>query len=298
MKLAPWIVATGVFAGLLSASAASSPRQAGPGRGVVTVAPLEGDVAVEEQAVTTRTELPEQAEVRTGASGRAELSGSSTWSATLGPRSEASVGLLFESENGRAVYRRVLEARDGKVLWKTIGSSVMLLPSFGRLDGASATVQVWYRDGQINIDAQEGEVKVEGKGLGVIATLSAGHKMNAKYDESTRTFRIEIIEDKGKAIDVTLGKARIRATKGDVFEVRLDGENADLLVQRGLVEVYKPDGTTEEVGQGVIVPMPGAAVGAAEGIGLRNDKAPFLVPREPVIEVLRDRTDVSPSGFR
>lgn len=269
--------------------------------GPLRVAPLGGEVTVETADAATpvvdAASLRDNDVVRTGAAGRASISGADSWSAVLDASSSVAVRLLPETENGRTCFRRVLELREGAVAWKATAKSVLVLP-FGRLVSSGLSVRVYFRGGNLHIDASEGEATFEGEAGNRYATLSTGHKINVRYDHKTVTFQIEVLEDGGNALDILIGTARFEATKGDVFKIRVEGANLDLLVERGIVVATGPDGASNEVGEGVIVTLKGAGEGAAEGRGPGRRSQRRVLVRVIVRDCVRDRTDVSGSGFK
>ncbi|MBI4565926.1 MAG: hypothetical protein HY716_14655 [Planctomycetes bacterium] len=262
----------------------------------------EGDVTIERPGATAEiaTEavtLKDLDVIKTGPAGRAEIRCDGGWTATLAADSRATLRALPERTASGVKFRRSLELLDGGVTWKA-GADSILVAGHARLRAQTAQVRVIYKDA-IVIDAVDGLVSIELIGDTTYVVLKGGQRFEVRFDTSTQMFNFKILEDNGDKFEVHLGRTVIQVTKGDIFQARVDGDNLDLAVQQGIVQVTGPDARPGHVSQGFPYTVIGGAAGSIQGPLVGQGRPAGLdVPREPRRDPYKDVSDVSPSGSK
>ena len=281
-----------------------------PDRGL-TLTPLSGEVRVTAGvgiatvAVAAPSALSDRQIVSTGIAGTASIAGAGGWSATLGKNTMAAVRTLPEQDGARLVFRRALELVSGEVSWKATSDSLLILPH-ARIRAVAAQLRIFYFEGEIKVEAEDGQGLVELLDTGTLVTLTGGQKIMVRFNPDTNTFQVDVVEDKGEPVELLLGATTIEGTKGDSFLARVDGNNLDVNVLKGVVDIKGPNGRSEEVGAGTLHLVPGGGVGAVQGVGddakkKKKKKKKLHEPErrlEPIRDILDKRTEISPAGLK
>jgi hypothetical protein len=223
------------------------------------------------------------------------------WTAVLAPETTATLRTECRGES----FARVLDLASGSLslsgAWEVRAGGFLI-------SAQNAGVEVSFHKGILTVAAGSGDV-IQIVGKEAVIHIAGGQQVKVSYDPKTGSFTAEVLEDKGKPIDLKLGKTYFTVDKGDKFNAAVNGDDFDVEVLNGDVTIMGPGMQPTIAGKGTKSKVAGGAKGA---VGPRdyprrrvqrgkhftvcpycggNHRKHVYLPSRP----FRDRTDVSPS---